>query len=271
MNSTLLKTRFTVAALALLATGIAAPTFAAEMHGHGTAPAASAPAAGDDEKKEEDVFTDMPADQALVGRLLMIKGHLLVGKDLYGQDRKDDALPHYMHPSEEIYALIKPELKKRGVAGFEKSLNALYNAVKAKKPAGDVFAMQAEVLKSVDKALASPGRKVIGAPAFVADTTTQLLVQAIEEYKESFQGETIAQAVEYQDARGFVLAARAYLDGHAQALKAKNADAYAKLTQQYDKIQGVFPAAVPPAQPVTSAKGLYDMIAEVEKTSPLFR
>lgn len=262
MNTALMKTRSAIAALALLAFGAEAPALAAETHGHAAAAAA---------EPEQDVFTDAPADQAMAGRLLLIKGHLLVGRELYTQNRLDDALPHYLHPSEEIYGLIKPELKKRRIASFEKPLNQLYQMVKQKKPAADVFAKQADVLRAVDAALAKPGRKVTENPAFIMDTTAMVLLQAVEEYKESFAGEAIVNAVEYQDARGFVLAARANLDQHAEALKAKNGDAFAKVSQQLDAVQKVYPAAVPPQQPVTSAKGLYDMVAEIEKLAPAFR
>ncbi|WP_448187805.1 hypothetical protein [Azospirillum sp. sgz301742] len=269
MNTSLMKTRSAVAALALLAFGAAAPAFAAETHGHDHS--AAAPAGAEEEKKEQDVFTDAPADQALVGRLLMIKGHLLVGKELYTQNRPDDAVPHYLHPSEEIYGLIKPELTKRKIASFETPLNQLYQMVKQKKPAAKVFAKQDEVVRAIDAALAKPGRKVTDNAAFVMDTTAMVLVQSVEEYKESFAGETIANAVEYQDSRGFVWAARAHLDQHAKALKAKNADAFAKVARQLDAVQNAYPAAVPPQQPVTSAKGLYDMVAEIEKLAPAFR
>ena len=51
----------------------------------------------------------------------------------------------------------------------------------------------------------------------------------------------------------------------------QNGDAFAKVSQQFDAVQKVWPAAVPPQQPVTSAKGLYDMVAEIEKLAPAFR
>src|SRR4051794_31883841 len=61
----------------------------------------------------------------------LIRGHLLVGDELVRQERWADALPHFLHPAEEIYGGIKNDLRTYNVRPFEAALKALAQTVKA--------------------------------------------------------------------------------------------------------------------------------------------
>ncbi len=63
----------------------------------------------------------------------LVRGHLLVGDELVKQGRWDDALPHFHHPIEELYASIRPTLQGQGIHQFDAALKALAQTVKAKK------------------------------------------------------------------------------------------------------------------------------------------
>ena len=41
----------------------------------------------------------------------LMRGHLLVGHQLIGLDLWDEALPHFLHPTEELYALARCALR----------------------------------------------------------------------------------------------------------------------------------------------------------------
>lgn len=253
---------------------------AAEMHGHGHhAPVAAqvaqanhqhpAPAAGDAEAApEQDIFTDYPAGEALVGRLLMLKGHLLVGQELYRAGRLDDAAPHYLHPTEEIWGLVEGEIKKRKLPNFEADLKALAGLVKAKKPAAEVFAKQDAVLAKMEKALKASDEKT---PAFAMTVAPGVLSQAAEEYKEAFVDDKLANPVEYQDARGFVTAARGYVADHAKSLAAKNPDAFKDVSGKMDEIAKAFPTAVPPSPPVLDPDAVRALVTKVEEKKAAFQ
>lgn len=271
MHTKTLKLWMGIGTFALLGAG----ANAAEVHGHGQhAPVAVQVAQADHQHAaggeggeggeaghEQDIFTDYPAGEALVGRLLMIKGHLIVGQELYRAGRLDDAAPHYLHPTEEIYGLIDAEMKKRKLPGFEADLKALAGLVKQKKPAADVFAKQDAVLAKLEKAMTSADRK---APAFTMAVAPGVLSQAAEEYKEAFTEDKLANPVEYQDARGFVTAARGYVAAHAKGLSAKNADAFKTLSANLDEIAKAFPTAVPPQQAVLDAGAVRALVSKVE-------
>ncbi len=250
------------------------------MNGHGMhAPAAVQVAQADHqhpapageaaaEAPEQDIFTEYPAGEALVGRLLMLKGHLLVGQELYRAGRLDDAAPHYLHPTEEIWGLIKDEIKTRKLPNFEGDLKALAGLVKAKKPAAEVFAKQDAVLAKLEKAMKASDKK---APAFAMTVAPGVLSQAAEEYKEAFVDDKLANAVEYQDARGFVTAARGYVSAHAKGLAAKNGDAFKAVTGNMDEIAKAFPTAVPPSQAVLDPNAVRALVTKVEEKKAAFQ
>lgn len=225
---------------------------------------------GGEQGHEGDVFAEASPDQALVGRLLLLEGHLLVGKELYDQGRPDDAAPHYLHPTEEIYDLIEDELKARNIPQFETALKDLAKLVKNKKPAAEVADQQNVVLEALHQALAQPGAAA-GTPDFVAGVVNKVLAQAADEYKDAFVGARIANAVEYQDARGFVWIARRYVEAHAAVLKAKDAGAYGRLIADFDALMTVWPAAVPPRDAVATAGALQAMVSKIELVNSAFR
>ncbi|MBP2291669.1 hypothetical protein [Azospirillum rugosum] len=269
-----------IGTFALLGAGANAAEMHGSMHGHGHhAPVAvqvaqadhqhPAPAgAAAEAEPEQDIFTEYPAGEALVGRLLMLKGHLLVGQELYRAGRLDDAAPHYLHPTEEIWGLIEGEIKKRKLPNFQADLKALAGLVKAKKPAAEVFAKQDAVLAKLEKAMKASDQK---APAFAMTVAPGVLSQAAEEYKEAFVDDKLANAVEYQDARGFVTAARAYVSAHAKGLAAKNGEAFKAVTGNMDEIAKAFPTAVPPSPAVLDPNAVRALVTKVEEKKADFQ
>lgn len=272
MRKTTLKIWLGIGTVALMNAGLdvasAAAAEAQKPHAHAHAAGQGGDGGEGGEEGHGDTFADAPAGQALVGRLLMLKGHLMVGRELYEAGRKDDALPHYLHPAEEIYGSIQGELKRRKLAAFSRDLKQLSALVKKKAPAEEVFAKQAEVVAKADKALAAAWGTQ---PAFVMEVLPRVLAQAADEYKEAFEGARIANVVEYQDARGFVMAAQEYVKANADALKAKDAAAEAKVEEGVNGLAAAFPAAVPPQQPTVTAADFQTGVSKVELLKSSFR
>lgn len=182
-------------------------------------------------------FEALSEDQALVGNLMLLRGHLSVGSELYTAGRADDAVIHYLHPAEEIYNEIAAGLAARGVTGMATDLNALSDAVKAKKPQAEVAALQAKVQAAVAEA-----QPKLATPA-LAEVIAIVLQTAAEEYAVSYEGGTMSNAAEYQDARGFVWTAEA---------EVKANPALASLADGIADLKAAWPDAVPPKTPVVS-------------------
>ena len=65
--------------------------------------------------------------------IALMRGHLLVGDQLIAKGLWDDALPHFLHPTEELYALIEKYIKLHKITPFARDLQALAQTVKAKR------------------------------------------------------------------------------------------------------------------------------------------
>src|SRR6516225_1209509 len=62
------------------------------------------------EGNETKNFGNLPPALAFAVRIALLRGHLLVGDELIKQQQWNAALPHFLHPTEEIYGDIKGEL-----------------------------------------------------------------------------------------------------------------------------------------------------------------
>lgn len=198
-----------------------------------------------------------PPDEAFLLRLLLIKGHLHVGRELVEQTRWNDALPHYLHPSEEIYKDLAPALGERKIAPFDTDLAALVALVKAKKGAAEILKAQEALVAKLDAAAGSIAAETLRKPAFALSVVERLLETAADEYKEALEGGRIANPVEYQDSRGFVWTAEDLVRGMAPALKAKDAEAYAAVEKGFADLKRAWPSVVPgtgAAQAVSEAE-----------------
>jgi hypothetical protein len=196
----------------------------------------------------------------------LIRGHLRVGNELVEQGRWADALPHVLHPTEEIYGALRDELKALGIRPFESALKALAQTVKAKKR--DAYD---GALKLVDEQLAAGEAVLKGReadwPRFTVEAALETLRQATEEYKESIEGGRFAKAVEYQDARGFVWQSEAMFESVAPELQKRDENALAGVRAQFAELKKAWPAAVPPARPIKDSSAVYGDVARIELTA----
>src|SRR5262245_36671482 len=63
----------------------------------------------------------------------LMRGHLLVGGQLIELELWDEALPHFLHPTEELYGLMEKYIAAHGMQPFKRELQALAQTVKAKR------------------------------------------------------------------------------------------------------------------------------------------
>jgi hypothetical protein len=191
----------------------------------------------------------------------LIRGHLLVGDELVKDGRWKEALPHFLHPSEEIYGKINADLKTYGVPPFATALKALAQTVKAKNKdayAGALAAVE-ERLVAADRGLRT---KEENWPYFAIETALETLRTAADEYEEAVKGGKIANVVEYQDSRGFVWQAERLFTGVADDLAKKDADAVGAVRAAFADLKGAWPGAMPPPKP---AKDLSQVLSDISK------
>ena len=189
------------------------------------------------------------------------RGHLLIGNDLVKQGEWKAAYPHFQHPIEELYGVLKPRLADYQVPPFEDQLKALANAVKARKIA-DYDVASKTVADALAKADAGLKAKEADWDRFMLRAAIETLKSSIEEYAGAIDKGRIDKPVEYQDARGFIWQSERMIESVAPVLEKKNADALKDVRAGYAELKKIFPTAVPPRKPI---KDHAAMIRDVER------
>jgi hypothetical protein len=231
----------------------------AQHQGHGT-PAATA--SGDGEGEGGGAAELQPALHLYRG-IEMIRGHLLVGGELIDAGRWADALPHFLHPEEEIYGSIRGHLKTFNIAPFQVALKSLSQTVKAKNKEAYLRARAAldERLAAAETAVKA---KEENGTYFALETALEVLQVAAEEYEAAIEKGRIANVVEYQDARGFVMEVDRLVGTVIPAVSAKNADAAKAVQASLNDLKATFPAVTPPKQAVKDSGEFLSSVAKFE-------
>jgi hypothetical protein len=209
-------------------------------------------------------LADLPPDLGFAARVALLRGHLLVGDELARQQQWNAALPHFLHPGEEIYGDIKDQLARYQVPPFDGALKALADVVKAKKSGNDY----AKALKSVNDSLANADAGVKATqgnwPGFMVEAAVEALKAAAGEYQQAVVGGKIAKPVEYQDARGFVLQAERMIESVAPDLQKKDAKALADVQAGLAQLKKAFPTPMPPKIPLKDPGAVLADVSRIE-------
>lgn len=116
---------------------------------------------------------------------------------------------------------------------------------------------------AIEKAVSNADEQGLSS-ATVSKVVLSLTKQAVLEYDEALDEGQFVAVHEYQDGRGFVRAAREYLDGQQALLKRDNKEAWRMASEALDDLQKAWPTAVPPEQPVVPVSNLYAAQARLE-------
>jgi hypothetical protein len=206
---------------------------------------------------------ELPPDLDFALKIAQIRGHLLVGDELVKQTQWSAALPHFLHPSEELYGPIRAKLKDYNTPQFATALKLLATTVKQKK-GGDDYA---NALKGVEDALAAADAGIKAKQAgdgFAVETALELLKSATGEYQQAIVKGRIAKPVEYQDSRGFVWQAEKMIDAVAPALEKKDADALKHVRAGFAELKKAWPDAMAPKMPVKDYAAVLSDVSRIE-------
>jgi hypothetical protein len=195
--------------------------------------------------------------------IALMRGHLLVGGQLIELELWDEALPHFLHPTEELYGAMEKYIKLHGIRPFSRELQALAQAVKAKRKGA-----YAQALKVVDQrlegALATARKFMTPLLGFTARSAAEVLKVALSEYEGSIEDGRFAKPVEYQDSRGFVWEAERMIEAAGPELARSDADALAKIRRAMAELKTAWPAPMPPEKPILEPGRLSALISDIE-------
>jgi hypothetical protein len=201
-------------------------------------------------------------------KLGLMKGHLLVAKELLDLSKPEQAEPHIGHPVEEIYADVEDQLSERQVKPFKEPLIALQDEVKAgAKNLGKVNTDFKSSMQSVEGAIASLPAQQRQTPNFVLQVINGLLDTANSEYGAAIANGKVAQIIEYQDSRGFVTYANELYKGIGEQMAKNNPEAHKSIQASIGDLKKAWPTPVAPNTPVLTTAEVTKLIKAIEQTS----
>jgi hypothetical protein len=203
--------------------------------------------------------------------IALMRGHLLVGAELIELGRWDEALPHFLHPTEELYGLMERYIKLHNMTPFDRQLKAQGQAVKAKNKGAYLQAAHV-VDERLTGALNGFKRFMLGAPfsSYTVRTIVEVLKVAQTEYEASIEGGTFTKPVEYQDSRGFVLYAEQLFKSQERELKRIDPARWQQLLETLDQLKAAWPAPMPPDEPVLASEAVASRVNAFETAAQRF-
>lgn len=199
-------------------------------------------------------------DVAFLTRLGLIRGHLLVGYELYKQGQVDMAITHMKHPRDELYAGLVPSIEYRGGERFDDALSSLADKVTNKAP-------QAEV----DKAYEQLESGIKAAEALVKVdlknvllSINELIETAAEEYALGVENGKLINLHEYQDAYGFTQIAKRRLEQLPKATRKESANTVKQVEGYLAELTDLWPTIAPQGDVDGDASKLYGTAARIE-------
>jgi len=213
----------------------------------------------------EAATTDTEVDY--MTNLGLMKGHLLVAQELLAQGKPDQAEPHIGHPVEEIYADIEPELQERNVEDFKATLNGLHDLVQSKPQDPKVKTEMQAAMAAIDEAMQAVPAEQRQSPEFTLKVVNGLLDTAGSEYTAAIADGKIAEAIEYQDSRGFVTYADTLYESIENSVSQKYPEAHQAIESDITQLKKAWPSATAPAAPTVPPEQVSQLIDSIETNS----
>jgi DNA uptake protein ComE-like DNA-binding protein len=216
---------------------------------------------------EDIVLTGEAKDVDYMVKLGLMKGHMLIAKELLDLKKPDQAEPHIGHPVEEIYVDVEDQLKERNVPEFKTQLIRLQDLVKSKPNDPQIGSQFEASMKAVDAAIAALPETQRKSSEFTLKVINGLLDTANSEYQASIANDKISAAIEYQDSRGFVTYADTLRNNISEPLTKKNPEAQKAIADTMTQLKTAWPSAVPPEKPVLPPDQVTQLIKTIEKNA----
>lgn len=207
-------------------------------------------------------------DIAYLVNLGLMKGHMIVAKELLRLGKAVDAEPHIGHPVEEIYLDLEEQLDTRGVPQFKDTLNGLHDLVKFKPSDPAINAEYNAAIAAIDNAIAALPEEQRQSPAFVLQAINGILDTANAEYGASISNNKFVEEIEYQDSRGFVLYVKNTLyPSIEEKVSRENPQVHEEIKSALAKLILAWPGPIPPEAPVVSASEVSAGVQKIRQRS----
>lgn len=216
---------------------------------------------------EDIVLTGEAKDVDYMTKLGLMKGHLLVAKELLDLQQPKEAEPHIGHPVEEIYTDVEDQLNERQVKEFKTTLISLQDLVKAKPKDAKVTTEFGNSMQAVDDAIAGIPQAQRQSPKFVLQVINGLLDAANAEYGAAIADNKVSALIEYQDSRGFVVYANTLYQTIAAQMEKEHPEAHKAITTSMAELAKNWPSVTAPPAPIKTPDQVTQLVKTIEQNS----
>ncbi|MBD1929733.1 helix-hairpin-helix domain-containing protein [Trichocoleus sp. FACHB-90] len=216
---------------------------------------------------EDVVLAGEAKDVDYMTKLGLMKGHLVVAKELLDQQKPEQAEPHIGHPVEEIYVDVEAQLQERNVKEFKTTLIGLQDLVKSKPKDAQIKNNFEASMQAVDGAIQGLPEQERQSPEFVLQVVNGLLDAANSEYGAAIANGKVSAAIEYQDSRGFVNYADQLLNNVSDQMAKENPEAQKAIASSMTELKTAWPSAVPPTAPVKTPEQVSQLVKTIEQNA----
>lgn len=203
------------------------------------------------------------ADLAFGRNIALIRGHLLTGDELASQRDWGGAAMHFSFPREEVYGLIRADLRTYKAPAFDDALRALVGAAKARN-AKLVPKARQRVEDALNAADASLKARQQNWPRFTVAVALSLLKTAPDEYDDAVAKGRVVRPIGYQTARGFVLQAERMIENAAGEFSGDNAAALADIRAGFAELKTAQPVVTAPKQAAIDDAAFQSAVGKIE-------
>jgi hypothetical protein len=211
----------------------------------------------------QDKSGDLPPNLAFGRSIALIRGHLLTGDELVRQHQWNVAYAHFTFPTEEIYGVIRDEVRAYHTPPFDGALKALARTVRTRSTK-----QYPKALEKVEQALAAADAGLHARETdwarFNVTVAAEVLKVAADEYDEALDNGRIVHAVGYRTPRGFVLQADRMIEAVAPQLSPGDAAVLADNRGAMAQIKPAFASLNPSDRPVLDGKAFYELVSKVD-------
>jgi Helix-hairpin-helix motif len=216
---------------------------------------------------EEVVLTGEAKDIDYMTKLGLMKGHLLVAKELLDQNQPKQAQPHIGHPVEEIYIDVEEQLEERKVKEFKSNLVSLTDLVKSNPKDVKIKTNFTTSVEAVDNAIAALPTQERSQPEFVLQVINGLLDAANSEYGAAVANGKITAPIEYQDSRGFVVYSQELYQSISSQMTQEHPESHKAIDTAFMELVKVWPTAMPPVQAVNTPEDVTKLVKIIEENT----
>lgn len=207
-----------------------------------------------------------PQDLAFARFIALIRAHLLTGDELVGRREWDVAGRHFSFPTEEIYGIIRDEVRTYRTPPFDGALKALIRAVDAHS-----IKQYPKARQKVEDALAAADAGLKARqpnwPRFTMTVAMEVLKAAPDEYDDAIAQDRIVHPIGYQTARGFILQADRMVERAAGEFTGSNAAALAEIRAGFAQLKQALINVNAPRRTALDEAGMLEVVSRIERAA----